>query len=57
MEKPVDRFGIKLSFAGTPDFFKLGLPFEAVVGIVNLDSVLSFKSSLCHCIGKSCLVL
>ena len=30
--KPIDKTDVKLSFSGTSDIFKPGLPFEAVVG-------------------------
>ena len=30
--KPVDKTDVKLSFSGTSDIFKPGLPFKAVVG-------------------------
>ena len=40
--KPVDKTDVKLSFSGTPDIFKPGLPFEAAVGDFFHNSFLSF---------------
>ena len=40
--KPVDKTDVKLSFSGSPDIFKPGLPFEAAVGDFFHNSFLSF---------------